>query len=42
MPSILEDDFKSSESKYCFKPYYNWNAFNTTIIGALKADNMKF
>ena len=29
MPSILKDSFGALLNSTSFKPYYNWNAFNT-------------
>ena len=32
MPSIQEkEDLILQDTTLCFKPYYNWNAFNTNI-----------
>ena len=29
MPSILKGRLQGRIDELCFKPYYNWNAFNT-------------
>ena len=32
IPSILFGDIQSwNDDRFCFKPYYNWNTFNTYI-----------
>ena len=43
IPSILNDLYKNYKTNVCFKPYYNWNTFNTTAKkpGLLKRVSFK-
>ena len=36
IPSILELLIKVSTNMLCFKPYYNWNTFNTSFKHDIK------